>query len=104
MVIEVSHSIKPFITNVNKPRVSIVNGSVSINNIGRIKALIIPKKIDPTIAPQKVTSKPEIRAAVKIIAQIFKIHRKTQPCNKTLTPFEFKLLMITPYKFYCNII
>jgi hypothetical protein len=78
-VAEVMDSIIPLITKVKRPRDKMFNGNVKIISNGLITAFITPKNTDPTIAPQIVTSNPDTSAAVKIIANIFNIQRKTQP-------------------------
>jgi hypothetical protein len=80
IVMDVNHSIKPLITNVNSPSDKTFNGSVSIIKIGRIMALIIPRNTDPTKAPHRVSSKPDRRTAVSIIASMFNNHLNTHPC------------------------
>ncbi len=81
-VAEVIHSITPLITKVKSPSVTIFRGKVKIINNGRITAFTIPRNMDPTIAPQSVSSKFSNKAAVITIARIFKNHLSTQPCKQ----------------------
>jgi hypothetical protein len=58
MVAEVIKSIKPLMIKVNKPSDKMLKGNVSISSNGLMIALIIPRNIEPTIAPHIVNSKP----------------------------------------------
>jgi hypothetical protein len=79
MVAAVSHNMKPFITRVNNPNVSILKGRVTSSSKGRIKALITPRNNDPTIAAHKVSRKPGNSAAVSMIARMLIAHLKAHP-------------------------
>jgi hypothetical protein len=78
-VAEVIESINPLITKVKRPREMIFRGRVNIISRGLITAFITPRNMDPTIAPQMVTSNPDKSAAVNTIARIFSAQRTTQP-------------------------
>lgn len=86
-VTAVSQNIKPFMTSVNKPSVNTFKGSVNRTRTGRIMAFTIPRKIEPTIAPQMVSSNPVINCAVMSIAMIYNNHLSSQPF-KIVSPFQ----------------
>lgn len=89
-VAEVTHSIKPLITKVKSPRVTILKGRVRIIRIGLIMAFTIPRKMEPTIAPHTVSSKWDPRrAAVRIIASMLSSHLTIQPCIRIPPPHYF---------------
>jgi hypothetical protein len=77
----VNHNIRPFTIKVNNPNVTILIGSVNSITTGLIMALIIPRVIDPKIAPNKVTSKPLITYAARIIPAILRNHLSNHPLD-----------------------
>jgi len=75
-----TYNISPFNTKVNKPRVIIVNGKVSIRSIGLTKALATPSTKAATKAaskPCKVT--PSMKFAIKSNPRALIIHIINKP-------------------------